>query len=211
VTLLELTSTYGVLANGGVRVEPLMIRSVTDASGQILEFHEPAPREVLPRATAYLMTNLLQDVIQRGTGQRAKVLGRPVAGKTGTTNDFTDAWFVGYTPNLAVGTWVGFDDRRSLGDREAGARVTLPIWIEFMQAALPLLPPATVDIPDEILFAKVDPRTGLLAAPDDTRAVVELFVAGTEPTKTSESRPRLTDFYRLEGESSAGETAAPAS
>jgi penicillin-binding protein 1A len=210
MTLEELTSAYGVLANEGVRAEPLMIRSVADANGQILELHEPAPHEALPRTTAYLMTNLLQDVVQRGTGQRAKALARPVAGKTGSTNDFTDAWFVGYTPNLAVGVWVGFDDRRSLGDREAGARVALPIWVDFMRAALPKLPPAIFDIPEEILFAKIDPATGLLAAPDQSDAVVELFVAGTEPTRPSEPRPRVIDFYRLEGDTQKTEPAAPA-
>jgi penicillin-binding protein 1A len=155
------------------------------------------------------MTNLLQDVVQHGTGQRAKALPRPVAGKTGTTNDFTDAWFIGYTPNLAVGVWVGFDDRRSLGDREAGARVALPIWIDFMRAALPQLPPATFDMPEEILFAKIDPATGLLAPPDQPDAVVEIFIAGTEPKRQAEPRPRVTDFYRLEGDTQPP-AAAPA-
>jgi penicillin-binding protein 1A len=205
VTLLELTSAYGVFANQGVRVDPMMIRSVTDAQGQILEFRESTKHEVLPKAVAYLMTNLLQDVVQHGTGQRARVLGRPVAGKTGTTNDFTDAWFVGFSPNLAVGVWVGFDDRRSLGDREAGARVALPVWIDFMRSALALLPQATFEIPDEITFAKVDPASGLLAPPDESNAPVEMFVAGTEPTKQPSARPDVTDFYRLDnGGGSAG-------
>jgi penicillin-binding protein 1A len=200
VTLLELTSAYGVLADEGVRVEPMMIRSVTNAQGQLLEFHEPKPQTILSKTTAYLITNLLQDVIQRGTGQRAKVLGRPVAGKTGTTNDFTDAWFVGYTPNLALGVWVGFDDRRPLGDREAGARVALPVWIDFMRAVLPALPPVSFEIPDEILFARIDPATGLLAPPDEKEGIVELFVPGTEPTRQREPRSRVTDFYRMESD-----------
>lgn len=205
VTLLELTSAYGVFANQGVRVDPMMIRSVTDAQGQILEFHESTKHEVLPKAVAYLMTNLLQDVVQHGTGQRAKVLNRPVAGKTGTTNDFADAWFVGFSPNLAVGVWVGFDDRRSLGDREAGARVALPVWIDFMRSALPLLPQATFEIPDEITFAKVDPASGQLAPPDEPNAPVEMFVTGTEPTRQPLVRPDVTDFYQLDsGGGSAG-------
>jgi len=205
VTLLELTSAYGVFANQGVRVDPMMIRSVTDAQGQILEFHESTQHEVLPKPVAYLMTNLMQDVIQHGTGQRAKALNRPVAGKTGTTNDFTDAWFVGFSPNLAVGVWVGFDDRRSLGDREAGARVALPVWVDFMRSALPLLPQAAFEIPDEITFAKVDPASGLLAPPDQANAPVELFIAGTEPTRQPTVRPDVTDFYRLDsGGGSAG-------
>ncbi len=206
VTLLELTSAYGVFANQGVRVDPMMIRSVTDAQGQILEFHESTKHEVLPKPVAYLMSNLLQDVVQHGTGQRAKALNRPVAGKTGTTNDFTDAWFVGFSPNLAVGVWVGFDDRRSLGDREAGARVALPVWVDFMRSALPLLPPATFDIPDEITFAKVDPDSGLLAPPDQANAPVELFISGTEPTRQPSVRPKVTDFYRLD---SGGAVAGP--
>lgn len=199
VTLLELTSAYGVFANQGVQVDPMMIRSVTDTTGQILEFHESQQREVLSKPVAYLMSNLMQDVIQHGTAQRAKVLGRPLAGKTGTTNDFADAWFMGFAPNLAVGVWVGFDDRRSLGDREAGARVALPVWIDFMRDALPLLPPATFEIPDEITFAKVDPDSGLLAPPDQASAPVELFITGTEPTKQPSTRPKVTDFYRLDG------------
>jgi len=206
VTLLELTSAYGVFANQGVRVDPMMIRSVTDNQGQILEFHESTQHEVLPKAVAYLMTNLLQDVVQHGTGQRAKVLGRNVAGKTGTTNDFTDAWFVGFSPNLAVGVWVGFDDRRSLGDREAGARVALPVWIDFMRSALALLPQDTFEIPDDITFAKVDPATGLLAPPDESRAPVEMFIAGTEPTQQPSVKPDVTDFYRLD---SGGESTGP--
>jgi len=205
VTLLELTSAYAVFADQGVRVDPMMIRSVTDAQGQILEFHESTKHEVLSKPVAYLMTNLLQDVIQHGTGQRAKVLNRPVAGKTGTTNDFADAWFVGFSPNLAVGVWVGFDDRRSLGDREAGARVALPIWVDFMRSALPLEPQAAFEIPDEITFAKVDPDSGQLAPPDQTNAPVELFIAGTEPTKQPTTRPDVTDFYQMDsGGGSAG-------
>jgi len=199
VTLLELTSAYGVFANQGVRVDPLMIRSVADAQGQVLEFHESTKHEVLSKPVAYLMTNLMQDVIQHGTAQHAKVLGHQLAGKTGTTNDFTDAWFVGFSPNLSVGVWVGFDDRRSLGDREAAARVALPVWVDFMRSALPLLPPATFEIPDEITFAKVDAESGLLAPPDQANAPVEMFISGTEPTRQPSTRPKVTDFYRMDG------------
>src|SRR5437773_10667426 len=99
---------------------------------------------------------MLEDVIQRGTGLQAKSIGRPIAGKTGTTNDYTDAWFIGYTPNLAVGVWIGFDDLRSLGEAESGARAALPIWIEFMNAALPNIPVIPFEIPDDIVFVQVD-------------------------------------------------------
>ena len=202
MSLLELTSAYGVLANEGIRVEPMMIRSVTDDQDQLLEFHEPNQEEVLRRETAYVMTNMLQDVIQRGTGRRAKVLKWPLAGKTGTTNDYTDAWFMGYTPNVAVGVWVGFDDRRTLGDREAGSRVALPIWIDFMREVLPRLPQEMFEIPDEILLARVDPKTGLLVS-SDTTGVVEFFLPGTEPVEESEPRLGVTDFYRLENQTSS--------
>ncbi|HLG23068.1 MAG TPA: PBP1A family penicillin-binding protein, partial [Candidatus Manganitrophaceae bacterium] len=163
VSLLELTSAYGVFANRGVRADPILITMVTDHTGQILERHESAPRQVVAKETAYIITNMLEDVIQRGTGRKAKSLGRPIAGKTGTTNEFTDAWFVGFAPNLVAGVWVGFDDNRSLGDREAGSTTALPIWVSFMEAALSRFPVAPFAIPENIVYAKIDPETGLLA------------------------------------------------
>ncbi len=109
---------------------------------------------------AFVMTSMLQGVIQRGTGTRAKVLGRPVAGKTGTTNDFIDAWFVGYSPTLVAGVWVGIDDREPLGNKEAGGRAALPIWIEFMQQALEQAPLQDFVVPPHIRMVRVNPRTG---------------------------------------------------
>ena len=126
------------------------------------------------------------------------MIKRPVAGKTGTTNDFTDAWFVGFTPNLATGVWVGFDDRRPLGLRESGANAALPIWIEFMQGALEQLPVIPFEIPDEILFVKVDPGTGLLPPDERGGGVVEIFAKGTEPTTAVAPRIDPLDFYRLD-------------
>ncbi|MBI3811002.1 MAG: PBP1A family penicillin-binding protein [Nitrospirae bacterium] len=190
VSLIELTSSYGVFANEGVRAEPMAVLSVADSSGQVLEEHEPVANEVIAKETAYVITNMMEDVIQRGTGWRAKVLNRPLAGKTGTTNDFTDAWFVGFAPNLAAGVWVGFDDVRSLGDREAGASAALPIWINFMRAAFEVVPEMTFPIPENVVYAKIDPQTGQLAPDGAENAAIEIFVKGTEPTKVSHPQPK---------------------
>ncbi len=198
VSLMEMVSSFGVFANQGVRVEPMAIRSVTDASGKILEYHEQVAQQILSPDVAYVVTNMLQDVIQRGTGVRARELGHSLAGKTGTTNDFTDAWFVGYTPNLVAGVWVGFDDRRTLGDREAGSTAALPIWMEFMRVVLKQLPPMNFPIPDNVVFAKVNPKTGLMAQDDDQDAKVEIFIKGNEPSLSPPSRPSAIDFYRMD-------------
>ncbi|HEX9741453.1 MAG TPA: PBP1A family penicillin-binding protein, partial [Nitrospiraceae bacterium] len=163
ITPLELVSAYGVLANQGYRLQPYAVSTVQDANGQPLEQVLFEPQQVITKETAYLITNVLEDVIQKGTGQGAKAIERSVAGKTGTTNDFTDAWFIGYTPTLATAVWIGFDDIRTLGETESGAHAALPVWLEFMQAALPLVPAAPFEIPEDIRYARVDPRTGLLA------------------------------------------------
>jgi penicillin-binding protein 1A len=198
VSLIELASVFGVFANEGIRVEPISVLSVADSSGRVLEEHEPVANEVIAKETAYVITNMMEDVIQKGTGWRAKVLGRPLAGKTGTTNDFTDAWFVGFAPNLVAGVWVGFDDVRSLGDREAGASAALPIWISFMRAAFDVVPEMTFPIPENVVFAKIDPQTGLLAPEGADDAVIEIFVKGTEPTKVSHPQPKPAEFFRID-------------
>jgi penicillin-binding protein 1A len=198
ITLMEAVSGFGVFANRGVRAEPIAILKVEDPNGKVLEENRPQSQRVMAEETAYLMTNMMQDVIQRGTGWRARVLGKPLAGKTGTTNDFTDAWFVGYAPNLATGVWVGFDDQRSLGDRQAGGTAALPIWVEYMRVALSLIPEEPFPIPDSIVFVKVDPETGLLPPPTEPEAPVEVFIQGTEPSRMAEKEPSVVDFYRLD-------------
>lgn len=198
VTLLEMTSAYGVFANQGMRLDPYMATRVEDPAGQALEQTLFEPRQVMTKETAYLITNMLEDVIQRGTAQLAKSIDRPLAGKTGTTNDYTDAWFIGFTPNLVVGVWVGFDDIRSLGETESGAHAALPIWIDFMRAVLPALPVEPFEIPDDIVFVKVDPQTGLLPAAQHAQGTVEIFARGTEPTEASPVRTDPADFYRFD-------------
>lgn len=199
VGLLELTSAYGVFLNQGNRAEPFAIISVTDNAGEVLEQEDVRTQEVLSKETAYLITNMMEDVVQKGTGQAAKSLGRPIAGKTGTTNDFINAWFIGGTPNLVSGIFVGFDDRRSLGETESGAHAALPIWINFMKEALKTLPVAPFTIPEGITFVKVDPSTGLLnSEQEDQPGNVEIFARGSEPTQAVQRRSDPMDFYKID-------------
>ena len=136
VTLLELTAAYGTFANQGIRMEPLMVRYVTDAQGRLVEENIPQGREAIDPGIANRLTQMLRGVVERGSGVGARVLERPLAGKTGTTNDFSNAWFVGYTPSIVAGVWVGHDRPRSLGHDETGARAALPIWVAVMRTAL---------------------------------------------------------------------------
>src|SRR5262249_29427496 len=136
VTLLELTAAYGTFANQGVHMEPLMVRYVTDAQGRLIEENIPQGREAIDPAMALGLTQMLRGVVERGTAVGARVLERPLAGKTGTTNDFRNVWFVGYPPSLVAGVGVGHDRVRTLGPDETGARVALPIWVTLMRTAL---------------------------------------------------------------------------
>jgi penicillin-binding protein 1A len=196
--LMELTSAYGVLLNQGSRAEPYAILSVKDNAGTVLEQAVPQAIPVISKETAYLITNMMEDVIQKGTGQAAKVLGRPIAGKTGTTDEFINAWFIGGAPNLVTGIYVGFDDRRSLGETESGAHAALPIWINFMQVALKPLSVMAFTIPEGVTFVKVDPATGLLEGEEGQASTVELFTKGSEPTQATHRRLDPIDFYKLD-------------
>jgi penicillin-binding protein 1A len=198
VGLMELTSAYGVLLNQGSRAEPYAILSVMDNAGKTLEQAVPQAIPVISKETAYLITNMMEDVVQKGTGQAAKVLGRPIAGKTGTTDEFINAWFIGGAPNLVTGIYVGFDDRRSLGETESGAHAALPIWINFMRVALKPLPVMAFTIPEGVTFVKVDPATGLLEGEEGQESTVELFTKGSEPTQATHRRLDPIDFYKLD-------------
>jgi len=136
VTLQEQVSAFTTFANDGVRVAPRYIRKVVDYDGRVLEENYPEVRDVISPRTARIMTGLLREVVLHGTAYQASKLGHPLAGKTGTTNDFTDAWFVGFSPSITAGVWVGFDEKKTLGNKETGALAALPIWIEFMKVAL---------------------------------------------------------------------------
>jgi penicillin-binding protein 1A len=189
VTPLELVSAYGVIANGGVRAEPFAIRKVTDSQGRILEEHIVEPQEVMRPETAYVLTNVMKGVVERGTGARAHVLKRPLAGKTGTSSEATDVWFVGFTPNLVAGVWIGYDVKRSLGSAETGSRLALPPWIAFMQKALTDLPPDDFPVPENVVAIPVNYMTGLPAPQDDKGAILEYFIKGTEPAPLQAKAP----------------------
>jgi penicillin-binding protein 1A len=135
ISLIEMTSAYSTFPNGGVRMTPRTISRVIDYDGNVLEENFPDPHDVIPADTATMMVDLLQEVVRSGTATRAQSLGRPAGGKTGTTNDYTDAWFLGFTPTLTAGVWVGFDENTSLGEAETGGRAALPIWLSFMEEA----------------------------------------------------------------------------
>jgi len=153
---------------------------------------------VISPQLAYLMTNLLVGVATNGTGWRARLLGRPLAGKTGTTNDFRDAWFIGFSPDLICGVWVGFDDNRTLGEGEAGAKAAQPIWNEFMREALAGRPALNFPVPEGIEFVKIDQKTGLIAGSCSDEVAIEAFIAGTAPSQTSPcgQTPKSNDLIR---------------
>ena len=177
MTLIELTSAYGALANQGQWLPPTTIRYVTDPQGKLLEENLPEPREAVSPETAFVITHMLRGVVERGTGQAAKALGRPVAAKTGTTNDYSNAWFIGYTPRLATGVWVGYDRPRSLGKDETGSRVAVPIWTGFMTKVLGDSPKEDFSMPDRVVLVPVD----LDPSNECVRVVTMAFVKGTEP------------------------------
>jgi penicillin-binding protein 1A len=179
VTLLDMIRVYGVFATGGNRFEPVFISKITDSQGAVVSETSFQPTPVISPATAYLMTSILKGAIERGTGKEALKLGRPAAGKTGTTNDYEDAWFVGYTPELVAGVWVGFDEKRPLGSGETGGRVAAPIWTAFMKDALGESPINDFPIPDGITVAHINPVTGKRASGGN--AILEIFAHGTEP------------------------------
>jgi len=198
VTLQEITSAYGAFANQGMWLRPYQITLVKNLKGEILEQHLFEPRQAMAQENAYLTTNMLMDVIQSGTGRRAKKIGRPLAGKTGTTNGFNDAWFVGYAPNLATGVWVGFDSVRTLGRRESGAHAALPIWTQFMGQTLRDLPVMTFTIPEGIQFAQVDTTTGDLPTKTSRHISTEVFRKGTEPGKAAPKKANPMDFFEFD-------------
>jgi len=159
VTLMEMTSAYTVFPNDGVQLLPRLVRRVTDYTGEVKEENLVVVREVISQNTARAMVSLLQGVVDFGTATKAKALNRPVAGKTGTTNNYTDAWFIGFTPSLTCGVWVGYDKKKPLGKGETGARAALPIWIDFLQRVLKDKPKEQfvgVELPGQANHTKID-------------------------------------------------------
>jgi len=224
ISLYELTRAYAVFANQGNLFKPIFIKKILDRDGNLLEENLPffypkeAPKDeqmspspspsptggegknrnaILNPQTAYLMTSLMEGVVQHGTGWRAKSLGRPVAAKTGTTDQYLDAWFIGYTPEMITGVWIGFDDERSLGENETGARAASPVWVAFMSKILKDRPVKDFSVPEGIEFMKVNPGTGQMSSGKES--ILECFKEGTGPNqKVSSPSATATDFFKFD-------------
>lgn len=208
-TLMRMTTAYGMFVNGGRRVTPIFVDRVQDRHGQNIFTRDqracadcqgpwrrqrapvlPDTREqVLDPITAYQIVSMTEGVVQRGTATALVSLNRPLGGKTGTTNDYKDAWFIGYSPDLVVGVWVGFDEPHNMGEGETGGRIAVPIFGEFMGEALRGQPATPFRIPAGVRLVRIDQRTGLLPGPETTDTIIEAFRPGTEPTIQVASSP----------------------
>ena len=199
VSLLELVTAYSVFANQGYRFEPVFVTKVLDRNGKVLEEAGIQKRKVIEETTAYLMTSLLKSVVEDGTGRRVRALNRPAAGKTGTTNDQYDAWFMGYTPGYITGTWVGFDQEAPLGRAETGSKAASPIWLDFMSKILDGKPVRQFTEPMGLVYAKIDGETGLLPIAQSKKTYWEVFKEGTAPTEYTpkpETRSEYDNFFK---------------
>lgn len=185
-TLLEVTSAYTAFPNQGIRLHPYLVISIVDREGNVLEESRPTPREAIRADTAFVMTNLLRGVVQRGTAAAANALDWPLAGKTGTVDDYTDAWFIGFDPRISAGVWVGYDEKKTIANGETGGVTALPIWMDFMREYIALRgdrsDPPQFEPPGNIVFVPVDYMSGD-AADGDGSAINEAFISGTQPQK----------------------------
>jgi len=206
LSLLELTRAYSVFANEGRLVNPVFITKVLDRNGKVLEENQPSLSEAISRETAFVMTDLLKAVVEEGTGWRARALKRPVTGKTGTTNDLRDAWFLGYSPTLITGVWVGYDERTPMGKGETGSRAACPIWLSFMREVLDGKPVIPFESPEGVVIAKIDAKTGLLSSPYSEDTCFQAFRKGTEPNEHSPEpgRAKRGEFFQLDMDYSRG-------
>jgi len=191
VTLLDITTAYGVFANRGIRNDPLFILKVEDKTGTVLEKNAPHPAEVLSEETSSVMTSMLQSVVDHGTGYpaRARGLTVPAAGKTGTMDEYADAWFVGYTPSVVCGVWVGYDQKRSIGRGMTGARAALPIWADYMIGATRGRPPEEFPLPLGTTSRDICAESGMLATTACPSVTTEVFSEGAEPAELCTVHP----------------------
>lgn len=185
LTLLEITNAFNTIANQGVKLKPFMITKIEDEHGQILEENHPEPQLAIRPQTAYIVTSMMQSVVNEGTGTAIRQLGftGPAAGKTGTTDDYTDAWFIGSTPALTCGIWVGYDKKRTIFRGATGGVIAAPVWGEIMKQVYTDTTSA-FPIPPDIITAAICEESGKLATPFCPRARYEVFISGTEPTQT---------------------------
>jgi len=226
-TLLRLTTAYAELVNGGRRITPTLVDKVQDRAGRTILRHDTRPCDacaapfgpesaepmlpdlratIVDPATAYQSVAMLEGVIQRGTGIRLRELNKPLAGKTGTSNDSMDTWFIGFSPDLAVGVFVGYDTPRDMGKKETGASVAVPVFRDFMAEALKGKPNVQFRVPPGVRLVRVQADTGLPARPGDRNVILEAFRPGTEPDTSGETAggPRVLDAPQLERDSISG-------
>ncbi len=211
LTLEEMTRTFSIFANGGKLVEPVYITKIEDRDGNILEEQtEIKTKQVLSEETAFLMTDILQEVVTRGTGWRAKAINRPSAGKTGSTDDYADAWYMGYIPQLIAGVYVGFDkNKHTLGDNETGSRAALPIWVDFMKNSIAAMPIRPYSQPDGVSMVRIATESGLLDCNQGGKTRFEYFRSGTEPTQCHRNQPDLAIQPEDNGENRDSGESAP--
>jgi penicillin-binding protein 1A len=208
-TLMQMTTAYGMFVNGGRQISPILIDRIQDRNGRSVfrrdqrecpqsgeQWHGQAPpnlpdarRQVIDPVTAYQIVSMTEGVVQRGTATVVNSLGMPLGGKTGTTNDYKDAWFIGYSPDLVVGVWAGFDQPRDMGNGETGGRIAAPIFRDFMREALRGVPPSPFRIPSGVRLVRIDYQTGLLPSPSTTQTILEAFRPDTEPSRDVAASP----------------------
>jgi len=185
---IELAGAYATFAAGGMYEEPHLVMKIVGPDGKEIDLKpRPPPRRVLDESEAFVTTNMLTSVIDHGTAARAKLLGRPLAGKTGTSNASKDTWFAGYSPELCTVVWIGYDDGKALGAGETGASVALPAWMDFMKLAHEHRPAADFPRPAGVVTVRIDRHSGKLPPDEDTDTMDEVFLAGTEPTDVGSS------------------------
>ncbi len=203
INLLELTNAFGCLAAEGMRAEPIAILRIEDRNGNALEEYREYHEEVLGADISYIITDMLTSVVDEvdGTGAAARAYGLdiPVAGKTGTTDEYTDAWFIGYTPEIVIGVWTGFDERKTMGNGMTGARAALPIWVETMKAAYPTNRGPAFRMPDNIVEELICEESGLLGTPYCPKVHREIFVAESEPARQCDIH-RVSQYDLLDKE-----------
>ena len=224
-TLLRMTTAYAMIANGGKQVKSTFIDRIQDRYGRTIWRHDPrectgcqsehwkgqpepeladARKQIVDPHTAYQMVSMLEGVVQRGTGTRIKEVGKPLAGKTGTTNDYKDAWFVGFSPDLVVGTYVGYDTPRGMGKGETGGAIAAPIFRDFMKMALAAKPAVPFRQPPGIKLVRINPKTGLRAG-SEADAILEAFKPEEEP----DDQYSIIGFENGGSEANAGAAAKP--
>jgi penicillin-binding protein 1B len=194
---LEVSNAYATLATLGSHTEPMSIRDVVDQNGTVLDKKTLRVKRAIPAGAAYQTVSVMKGVLDRGTAVRARSMGfnAPAAGKTGTTDNYRDAWFVGFTPNILAGVWVGFDQQKNLG--LAGSTAALPIWTNFMKAQLANTAVSDWDPPDSIVFKKIDYTNGHLAVYGCPNVIEEAFIKGTEPeTECAKHKDSVIEFFK---------------